>query len=74
MCRPHWLLVPRPLRDSVLAAYRPGQCDDWNPSRAYCEAAKAAVEAVAATEGRPPDTRLYDLFLARADGREAARP
>lgn len=53
------------LRDRIWRAYRPGQCDDMRPSREYCEAAKAAVIAVAGREGRTPDTKLYDLFLAR---------
>jgi hypothetical protein len=25
MCRRHWFMVPKPLRDAVLATYRPGQ-------------------------------------------------
>jgi len=65
MCRLHWYKVPAPLRERVWRAYRVGQCDDMNPNLAYCEAAKAAVTAVARKEGRLPDTRLYDLFLAR---------
>lgn len=65
MCKPHWFAVPKPIRDRIWRAYRDGQCDDMNPSREYCEAAKAAVAAVATKEGRPADTRLYDLFLAR---------
>ena len=64
MCRTHWFKVPRPIRERILETYRPGQCDDMNPSREYCEAARAAVIVLAAIEGRRPDTRLYDLFLA----------
>jgi hypothetical protein len=64
-CRRHWFLVPKPLRDRIWATYRVGQCDDLNPSAAYCAAARAAVIAVAAREGRAPDTALYDRFLAR---------
>lgn len=67
MCRRHWRLVPRPLRDRVWATYRPGQCDDLHPSRAYCEAAKAAVEAVARWEKRTPDTQLYDILMRDAE-------
>jgi hypothetical protein len=55
--------VPKPLRDRVWATYRPGQEDDWQPSEAYLEAARAAVVAVAEQEGLPPDTTLYDMFL-----------
>lgn len=64
MCKPHWFRVPKAMRDRIWATYRAGQCDDMNPSDAYCEAAKAAVIAVAQKEGREPDTTLYDLFLA----------
>lgn len=63
MCRRHWFMVPRPLRNRVWSTYRPGQCDDMNPSADYCRAAKAAVVAVAEQEGRPADTALYDMFL-----------
>ena len=66
MCRRHWFTVPKAIRDRVWATYRSGQCDDMNPSAEYCEAAKAAVVAVAIREGRVPDTALYDLILRRA--------
>lgn len=69
MCRRHWYMVPTPLRRAVWATYRPGQCDDLTPSRAYCEAAKAAVVAVAQKEGVVPDVQLYDHFLADEDTR-----
>ena len=68
MCRHHWFMVPKLARDRVWRTYRQGQCDDMNPSRAYAEAAKAAVEAVAHKEHRAPDTKLYDLILARRPG------
>lgn len=70
-CRRHWFMVPKPIRDRIWATYRPGQCDDWQPSAAYCEAAREAVIAVARLEGREPDTELYDVFLAAAKAREA---
>ena len=38
-----------------------------NPSVEYCEAAKAAVIVVAAKEGIEPDTKLYDLIIARTE-------
>src|SRR5687768_13118437 len=69
MCKFHWFRVPKPLRDRIWATYRAGQCDDMRPSTAYCEAAKAAVIAVAEKQGITPDTRLYDL-LAVTQGRE----
>lgn len=65
MCRRHWFMVPRDVRLKVWATYRQGQCDDLNPSAAYCRAAKAAVVAVATREGLEPDVSLYDMFLAR---------
>lgn len=68
-CRRHWFMVPKLIRDRIWRAYRAGQCDDWNPSREYCEAAKAAVTAVANREGITPDTSLYDMFLQRPDGK-----
>ena len=64
-CRKHWFMVPRPIRMRILEAYRPGQCDDWKPSKEYLEAAKDGVIAVAEKEGKEPDTKLYDHFLAR---------
>ena len=64
-CAKHWYMVPRPIRDRIWATYRTGQCDDMNPSKSYCEAARAAVIAVAKKEGIAPDTKLYDFFLER---------
>lgn len=52
MCREHWRMVPYQLRGAVLRAYRPGQCDDKRPSAAWLEAARAAINAVAARERR----------------------
>lgn len=46
MCRRHWYMVPLPLRRLVWATYRPGQCDDKNPSRRWHAAADAAIQAV----------------------------
>jgi len=67
MCRKHWFKVPYGLRRLVWLNYRAGQCDDWRPSAAYCDAAKAAVLAVAKAEGltvAPDDPKitLYDIF------------
>ena len=53
MCAPHWRLVPRQLQRAVWAAYVEGQEIRKDPSEAYMEAQRAAVEAVAARE-RPP--------------------
>jgi hypothetical protein len=66
MCGFHWFKVPRKLRERVWATYRDGQCDTLDPSSAYCQAAKAAVIAVAEKEGRVIDPKepkilLYDM-------------
>jgi len=63
MCSKHWFMLPKPIRSRVWATYRHGQCDDWNPSREYCLAAKEAVVYLAKLEQREPDTRVYDMFL-----------
>lgn len=74
MCGQHWFRVPRKLREHVWATYRDGQCNTYDPSTAYCQAAKAAVIAVAETEGRTVDPKnskvlLYDmLIMSNGDG------
>lgn len=62
MCRRHWWSLPKRMRDRIWATYRPGQCDDWEPSAAYCEAAKTAVTFIAQREGLQPDVKLYDML------------
>lgn len=62
MCKRHWFQLPKSLRDRVWATYRPGQCDDWQISHEYAEAAKAAVIFVAEKEGKEPDTSVYDML------------
>jgi hypothetical protein len=51
MCARHWHLVPPRIQRAVYAAYRPGQCDDKKPSKAWHEAADAAIGYVALHEG-----------------------
>lgn len=60
MCRRHWFTLPKSLRDRIWDTYRPGQCDDMNPSQDYCIAAKACVIFIAEIEGIQPNTILYD--------------
>jgi hypothetical protein len=71
MCRTHWFSVPQKLRSRVWATYQDGQCDTLDPSSAYCQAAKAAVVAVAQKEGKydpkHPKILLYDM-LQTSDG------
>lgn len=51
MCKKHWYMVPKHLRDDVYKHYRVGQCDDRDPSPAWHEAADLAIAAVAEHEG-----------------------
>lgn len=62
MCKFHWFLLPKNLRDKIWNTYRSGQCDDWNISKEYSEAAKEYVRYIAKREGREPDLRVYELF------------
>lgn len=52
MCYKHWKMVPKDVQRRVWTHYRDGQCDDWQISHEYAEAAKAAMRAVAEREGR----------------------
>ena len=38
-CKAHWFALPKPLRDNIWAAYRPGQEETLTPSAAYIAAA-----------------------------------
>lgn len=40
-CSPHWFSLPKPLRDDIWRAYRPGQEITKTPSDAYVAAARA---------------------------------
>lgn len=67
MCRKHWFMVPKAVRDRVWATYRDGQCDDWRITHAYAEAARSAVRSVAVREGRTEEEikdacRVYDML------------
>ena len=53
MCKMHWWMVPKLLRDEVWATYRPGQEVDKRPSGEYLTAHVRAVNAVAEKEGIP---------------------
>lgn len=50
MCKRHWYMVPKPMRDAIWAAYRPGQERRMDPSSEYIDAAMAAVNFVAERE------------------------
>jgi hypothetical protein len=49
MCKRHWFMVPKPLRQRVWQTYRAGD---------YLDAAKAAIAAIAAVEEREFGGRL----------------
>lgn len=54
MCRPHWHMVPAPIRARVWKAYRPGQETDKRPSHTYLQVAAEAIRAVADKERQAP--------------------
>lgn len=43
-CKEHWYMLPKPIRDKIWAAYRPGQERRLDPSRAYLDAAHEALD------------------------------
>lgn len=53
MCRKHWFMVPKKLRDSIWSNYRPGQEIDKQPTQRYLEVTNEAIEFVANLEGIP---------------------
>lgn len=68
MCKMHWFKLPPDMRRAIWREYRPGQCDDMNPAKSYCEVAKACVFYIAHKEqrtvtGKEPELRLYDYFI-----------
>jgi hypothetical protein len=50
MCRKHWYMVSKPLRDAVWAAYVPGQEIRKDPTGEYLLVTHKAIEAVAKKE------------------------
>lgn len=55
-CKKHWFMLPKPLRDRIWAAYRPGQEQTKTPSRAYVEVAQEAQAWIA--QHHPPQRTL----------------
>ena len=56
MCLGHWRAVPAPLAHAVNREYRVGQCNGSpRPSRAWVNAARAAIAVVA--EREVPDAK-----------------
>lgn len=50
MCKQHWYMLPKDMRDKVWALYRPGQEVTKDPSMAYLNHAMACVNFVADKE------------------------
>lgn len=63
MCRHHWYMVPKALRDALWAAYRPGQERTLTPSAEYLGAAARCVGAVGEAEGQPPADIEHEVEL-----------
>lgn len=66
MCKRHWFMVPKPLRDGLWDAYRPGQERRMDPSPKYLLAAARCVHAVAVKEGQPPDEIAFEVGMYEA--------
>jgi hypothetical protein len=78
MCARHWYMVPAPLRTQVWRTYRPGQEVDKAPTQAYVDAAREAINSVAAKEHKPllPDRefiiKTLELMLQQYKGEQDA--
>lgn len=44
MCRPHWVSLPKPMRQEIWRTYRRGQEISKTPSAEYLAAARAALD------------------------------
>lgn len=62
MCKRHWFMLPKSMRDEIWRTYRPGQCDDWKISKSYAEIAIKCVTFIAEREGVKPDIRIYEML------------
>ena len=56
-CKPHWVRLPRHLRDGIWSTCVPGQEITKTPSREYLDAAQA-VQAWIAANGEPQQRML----------------
>lgn len=56
-CKPHWMKLPKPLRDRVWAAYRPGQETDMEPSAEYLAVADDVQRWIRERTPAPPAQR-----------------
>lgn len=55
MCKKHWYSLPKRLRDRIWETYREGQCEDWQITHEYAEAARECVRLVGTKEGLSED-------------------
>jgi hypothetical protein len=64
MCPKHWAMVPPYIQRAVYKHYRPGQCDDMKLSRAWLDAAAAAIAAVSSAENVVPkeQTSMFEAL------------
>lgn len=44
MCKRHWFMLPKPLRDRIWMHYRPGQERDKKPSKEWLQAASDCIK------------------------------
>lgn len=51
MCRKHWYMLPKPMRDAIWHEYVPGQETRKDPTNEYLNVATRAVRWLAAKEG-----------------------
>lgn len=63
MCVKHWYMLPRYMRLKLWDAFKPGEVDDLDPNRKYCEVARECIVNIARQEGKVPDTEFYDFHL-----------
>lgn len=62
MCKPHWFMLPKPLRDTIWAEYTPGQENDMSglSNSNYMNAVKEAMKYIADKESAPkPQGELF---------------
>jgi len=57
-CKQHWYALPKPLRDRIWRAFRPGQEIDGRPNAEYVAVARE-VQAWIAANAPPPKPDLF---------------
>jgi hypothetical protein len=50
-CKPHWMALPKQLRDRIWATYEPGRETTITPSAAYLDAARLVQDWITANLG-----------------------